>query len=284
MRVIRLSSESYDATSAIAVPFPAYTANCVKLLTLARDLKRRKGRQRQGLFVAEGVRAVEELLRSPLRLRGALVTAALVESPRGAALRDALEAAAARAGADVATLDPEELASAADTETPQGVLAIAEVPGRSLDALDLSASARLIVLDGVQDPGNVGTIVRTAAALGAAATVAMPGTVDLWSAKVVRSAMGAHFHHSALAASWEELDLFLGRHGVALWGTDAAGTPLDRTPPPMRLALALGNEGSGLSAAARERATLSVALPLAAGVESLNVAVAAGIFLYQLRP
>jgi RNA methyltransferase, TrmH family len=255
----------------------------VKLLTLARDLKRRRGRERQGLFVAEGVRAVEELLRSPLVLRGALVTTELADAPRGLALRRALDEAVGRARSEVATVDAGELASAADTETPQGVLAIAEVPRRSLG--DIPAPApRILLLDGIQDPGNVGTIVRTAAALGAAATVAMPGTVDLWNAKVVRSAMGAHFRHPALAASWEELDAFLGARGIVLWGTDAAGTPLDRIGAPAQLALALGNEGSGLSPAARARAAASVALPLAAGVESLNVAVSAGIFLYQLRP
>jgi RNA methyltransferase, TrmH family len=256
----------------------------VKLLTLARDLKRRKGRQRQGLFVAEGIRAVEELLRSPLALRGALVTADLSTGARGAALRRSLEDAAVRTGADVVEVDAGELASAADAETPQGVLAVAEVPRRSLEALEPGETARLLVLDGIQDPGNVGTIVRTAAALGAAATIAMPGTVDLWNAKVVRSAMGAHFRHPALAASWEELDAFLTGHAIVLWGTDAGGAPLDGMEAPRRLALALGNEGSGLSPAARERAAVSVALPLAADVESLNVAVSAGIFLYQLRP
>ncbi len=256
----------------------------MKLLTLARDLKRRKGRERQGLFVAEGVRAVEELLRSPLVLRGALVTDELAATPRGSALRDALVRQRETARAEVLTVEPGDFASAADTDSPQGVLAIAEVPSRTLDAFEPAPTARLLVLDGLQDPGNVGTILRTAAALGAAATLAMPGTVDLWNAKVVRSAMGAHFRHPALAAGWDELDRFLERHSIVLWGTDAGGIPLDGTPPPARLALALGNEGSGLSAAARERATLDVALPLAADVESLNVAVSAGIFLYQLRP
>lgn len=254
----------------------------MKLLTLARDLKRRKGRERQGLFVAEGVRTVEELLRSPLVVRGALVTGELAATPRGAALRDALAAHPGRP--EIATIDPAELADAADTDSPQGVLAIAEVPRRALEALEPAPTARILVLDAVQDPGNVGTMLRTAAALGALATIAMPGTVDLWNAKVVRGAMGAHFRHPALAAAWEELDGFLGRHSVVLWGTDAGGTPLDGTTPPARLALALGNEGSGLSEAARARAALSVALPLAGDVESLNVAVSAGIFLYQLRP
>ena len=256
----------------------------MKLLTLARDLKRRRARERQALFVAEGVRAVEELLRSPLAFRGALVTEELGAAPRGAALRDALVAAARAARADVVVVTPAEFASAADTDSPQGVLAIAEVPARTLGALAPAATARILVLDGVQDPGNVGTILRTAAAFGAVATVAMPGTVDLWNAKVVRSAMGAHFRHPALAATWEELDRFLEGHSIVLWGTDAGGTPLDAAAPPARLALALGNEGGGLSAAARARTALDVAIPLAAGVESLNVAVSAGIFLYQLRP
>ena len=256
----------------------------MKLLTLARDLKRRKGRERQGLFVVEGVRAVEELLRSSLVLRGALVTAELDATPRGAALRQGLVRAAEAARAEVGVVDPGEFASAADTESPQGVLAIAEVPRLTLESLEPAPTARFLVLDGVQDPGNVGTILRTAAALGASATFAMPGTVDLWNAKVVRSAMGAHFRHPALAVGWDDLDRFLERHSIVFWGTDAGGVPLDGTAPPARLALALGNEGSGLSATARARASLDVALPLVADVESLNVAVSAGIFLYQLRP
>ena len=254
----------------------------MRLLTLARDLRRRKSRERHGLFVAEGVRAVEELLRSPLRIRGALVDPPrLTATPRGTELRRQLEAREI----DTAEVSGPDFASAADTDSPQGVLAVAEVPARDLSAIPPLRTARIAVLDGIQDPGNVGTILRTAAALGAAATVALPGTVDLWNAKVVRSSMGAHFRHLAISSTWDELDAFRRVSGAELWIADTGGEPLGDLQPPhdSPLCLVLGNEGSGVSAEARQRAGRVVSLPIAPDVESLNVAVAAGIFLYQLR-
>lgn len=203
----------------------------------------------------------------------------LADAPRGAALAGAL----AERGVEVARVTAVEFASAAETDSPQGVLAIGRIPASTAGALELPARARVVVLDAVQDPGNVGTILRTAAALGASAVLAMPGTVDLWNAKVVRSAMGAQFHDAALSASWAELDDLRARHALALWGADAGGVPLDAMRPPERMALVLGNEGAGLSPDARQRLDALVALPISAEVESLNVAVAAGIFLYQLR-
>ena len=251
----------------------------MRLLTLARDLKRRKSRERQRLFVCEGVRAVEELLRSPIRVRGALIAPQLLDAPRGAELGRALRAA----NVEVAEVDAKDLATAAETDTPQGVLAIAEVPQAALDRLPVGDRALFVVLDAIQDPGNVGTILRTAAALGADAAVALPGTVDLWNAKVVRSAMGAHFRHSAVSATWEQLDRFRVSHRASLWAADAAGDPVAETEPPPRLALVVGNEGSGISDAARSRADRLVAIRIAPGVDSLNVAVATGILLHELR-
>ena len=252
----------------------------MKLLTLARDLRRRKARERHQLFTAEGVRAVEELLRSSLRVRGVLVAPQLADAPRGLSLIGMLRTARV----EIAELPPLDFASAAETESPQGVIAIAEIPDHSLDTLALGERARIVVLDAVQDPGNVGTILRTAAALGASAALALPGTVDLWNAKVVRSAMGASFHFPVLATNWEALDQFRVRESIALWGADAAGVLLDSLLPPPRLALLVGNEGAGLSPEGRSRVDALAALPIGSIVESLNVAVATGIFLYQLRP
>lgn len=250
----------------------------MKLLSLARDLRRRKARERQSLFVAEGVRTVEELLRSPRAIRGVLVAPQLADAPRGAALKDALEAR----GVTMEAVDFREFASAAETESPQGVLAIADVPSRGFGDLP-PTDAPLLVLDGVQDPGNVGTILRTAAALGACATIALPGTVDLWNAKVVRSAVGAQFAHLAFAAGWDALAAHLTQTGTMLWAAAADGAPLAALARPRRVALALGNEGAGVSAQVAAAAAARVAIPIGPGAESLNVAVAAGILLYELR-
>ena len=251
----------------------------MKLLTLARDLGRRKAREKHSLFVAEGVRSVEELLRSGLKVRGALVAPQLATAPRGQALRTALD----QSRIEVAEVSEKDFRSAAETDSPQGIIAIGEVPARSLDTLEIPPVCRILLLDGVQDPGNVGTILRTAAALGATATVALPGSVDLWNPKVIRSSMGAQFFHSAFHASVDDVLTFLARKNINLWATAAAGAPLARTDAPARLAIAVGNEGAGLSAEIRAKAERTISLPISGSVDSLNVAVATGIILYELR-
>lgn len=262
----------------------------MKLLSTARDLKRRRARERTGLFVAEGIRTVEELLASPLggadggALRGALVSPALAATGRGAALRTALLAHCDAAGVPLVELSDADLASAADTESPQGVLVVAEQVEQSFEGLRIGTRARLVVLDAVQDPGNVGTILRTAEALGAEAVVALPGSADLWSSKVVRGSMGSRFRLPAFPASLEALVAFCTASEVALWAADGAGELVDSWSgrAPERLAIVVGNEGSGVSTALTEVADRTIAIPVST-VESLNVAIATGILLYALR-
>jgi len=257
---------------------------------VARDLHRRRGRERSGLFLAEGIRTVEELLASGLPLRGALVSPSLSETERGSELARRLAASGPEgrygAGYEVAEVSDRELALAAATDSPQGVLALAAQPERSFDELPQSVPLLIVVLDGVQDPGNVGTILRTAEAFGASATVALAGTADLWNPKVVRSAMGALFTQYAFASSADALLDFCRANAVELWATDAGGEPLQPglAPPsgaPDRLAIVVGNEGNGVSGAVTRAADRTVAIPIR-GVESLNVAVATGILLYTL--
>ena len=250
----------------------------MKLLTLARDLRRRKAREKHELFVAEGVRAVEELVRSHLTVRGALIAPQLRDAPRGEELLAALQGKGMR----VDEVSVSEFPSAAETESPQGVIAIGEIPAHGFDSIATDWKGVILVLVAVQDPGNVGTIIRTAAALGATATVALPGTVDLWNAKVVRSGMGAHFNHLLFSCTWSELDSFRSRGNFDVLAADASGVDVATVEPGSRVALVVGNEGSGLGAEARSRASRIVSLSIRPDVESLNVAVATGILLYAL--
>jgi TrmH family RNA methyltransferase len=227
------------------------------------------------LALAEGVRLVEEVLAAGVECRAVVVSPALSGTERGRALKAALESAG-----PVAETTDNELAQLAATEHPQGVVAVI-VPKRwTLDDIVIGPSGVVAVLDGLQDPGNVGTIVRTALALGGKGVVTLPGTADLENPKTLRSAMGATFRLPALRSEEGALREWLDRHQVTVAATAMEGQPFDRARLTGPLALVFGNEGAGLTSDLGRNAKLAVSIPLEAGAESLNVAVAAGIFLY----
>lgn len=249
------------------------------LVSLVRGLQQRKGRRRRGLAVAEGIRLVEEALAAGITLRGAVASRALAASPRGAGL---LRALADRA-VPVEEVSEHQLEQIADTDTPQGIVAVLQPRRWTLADVRPHRGVPALVLDGVQDPGNVGTLLRTAFAMGAAGAVLLPGTADPANPKVLRAAMGATFRLPTATAAEGELRKWVGELGVTLWVAASEGTPLGRLAPPQCLAVVVGNEGAGVRPFLRELAAESVAIPLARGAESLNVAVAAGIILFEVR-
>lgn len=241
-----------------------------------RSLLRRKGRAEHGLFLAEGVRLLEDLLASGLRVRCVLHTPEARDSPRG---RELLERCASE-GVPTDELDEGELGRYADTVSPQGFVAAAEIPAPEPASVP---AGDVIVLDAVQDPGNVGTVLRTAEALGAAAAVALPGTVDVWNPKVVRASAGAVFRLPVIDADWPVARDWLRDRGARVWASEAGGEPLrrgDGVPP--GVALVLGNEGAGVSREVLEDADRRVAIPLPGGAESLNVAVASALLMDRI--
>ena len=252
------------------------------LLTTIRDLHRRRARDRRGLALAEGVRLVEEALAARVPIRGAAVAPGLEGTPRGSALKSALE----RAGVRVESVSDAVLETLADTEQPQGVVAVIEPREWRLEDIEPAPDRPVLVLDAVQDPGNVGTILRTALGLGGAGVVALKGTADLHNAKVLRGSMGALFRLPAVAADGADYLAWAKSAGVETWVTAADGEPLSKRTgahrPRAPIALVLGNEGAGVGAALSAAAHRRVAIPLGPGVESLNVAVAAGILLYEV--
>ncbi len=234
------------------------------------------------------MRLVEEALAAGLGFRGALVTPELERTTRGAELRVELGRHAVLVE-EVGALALEKLA---DTEAPQGILAVVEPRRWAPEDVALGPAAAALVIDGVQDPGNVGTLVRTAHALGAAGTVVLRGTADVLNPKALRAAMGATFRHPVVPLDDAAFIAWARQHGVTLWAAAADGVPLHRALPARGkgeggratepIAVIVGNEGAGIRPALNAVSARRVAIPLAQGAESLNVVVAAGILLYEV--
>ena len=175
-------------------------------------------------------------------IKGAVISPALEATRRGETLKGALIAA----GVKLEKLDDRALTDLADTEHPQGVVAVIEPRDWSLDDITLAPRSAVLVLDAVQDPGNVGTMLRTALALGAAGVVALPGTADLLNPKAMRGGMGASFRLPCVATDVEALAAWAATHGAAIWVTAADGDPVPRAPRTTAMLLVVGNEGAGV--------------------------------------
>ncbi len=246
------------------------------LLALVRDLRLRRGRERRGLTLAEGIRLVEEALDAGVPIRHVLMSPALETTPRGRGLQAVL----ANQRCPVEPVTDTVFDTLAATEHPQGVLAVIEPRTWSLDDLSPGQGRPVLVLDAVQDPGNVGTMIRTAFGLGAAGVIALDGTAELANPKVLRAGMGGTFRIPCVAAGEPGFRAWAGRTGLRVMLAEA-GAPLP-TRRDDAIALVVGNEGAGLRPSLSEWASEKVGVPLGPGAESLNVAVAAGILLYEV--
>jgi len=242
---------------------------------LIERLKSARTRQREGLVLVEGARAADTALDAGARVRFAVIAPRLLDRPEGAALDGRLRAL----GADVRYVEDVAFGALSDTEAPQGVLLVVEEPRTSLG--DLRAGTWL-VLDGVQDPGNAGTLVRAAAAFAADGIVALDGTVDLWTPKAVRASAGLAFAVPTVRTDVAALLDRVGRAGMALWVAEAAGMDVADVSRDGPGALVLGNEGRGPREELVAAATVLVSVPMAGPAESLNVGMAGSILLYAL--
>lgn len=254
-----------------------------------RSLHRGRGRRETGCFLAEGRRLVAEMLEWPGRTVAVLhaerapgtraPTEGAADAPSSAPPLRALLDRAGRRGVRVEAVPSALIAALADAATPQPVLAIGAVPACGWD--DVGDGA-VVLLDGVQDPGNVGTLVRTALALDAAAVVGVGETADPWGPKALRASAGATLRGPVFRTDTREAVRRLAGRGVPIWIAAADAPPLEG-PPPGPVALALGSEAHGVSASLRAAAARAVSVPVSRGVESLNVASAGAILLDRLR-
>lgn len=178
-------------------------------------------------------------------------------------------------------VSPEVMAALADTVTPQGIAAV--LPMAQPDAAQARVAGFLLVLDNLRDPGNLGTILRTAQAAGVDAVALSAGCVDLYSPKVVRAGMGAHFRLAVLPGqSWDEIAALAAGKQVLLADLQGTLTPwqVDWRHP---TALIIGNEAHGAGPEARALAQQAVRLPMEADMESLNAAIAAAVFMFEAQ-
>jgi RNA methyltransferase, TrmH family len=234
---------------------------------------RPKERRENGAFIAEGVRLVEEAFSAGWDFRFALSTDGL--SQRGLDLVKNLTAK----GVDVEPVVENLFQSVTETETSQGILAVLALePPNSLKPP--AKPDFVLIPDQIRDPGNLGTLLRTAAAAGVQAVFIPPETTDPFAPKVVRAGMGAHFRLPILSLTWDQLSV--GVQGMSVYLSDAAGEKscweADFTHP---VALVIGGEADGASTQARNLATEMIRIPMPGHMESLNAGVSGAVLMYE---
>lgn len=243
---------------------------------LRRLVSQRAARWEDGLFVSEGPKLLDEALRA-----GAAVKVVYLDSGAATDEHRALAGRAVRAGATLAEVEPGVLARASHAVTPQPVAAVVAMGHVPLDSLPVEGLT--VVCAGVQDPGNAGTVIRSASASGSSAVVFCAGAVDIYNPKAVRASAGALFHLRVAAgpAAGDVLDHFAAR-GVPTIGTAVrGGRDHDRVDWTRPAALVLGSESHGLAEELDRRMDDRVTIPMHQAAESLNVAMAATVICFE---
>lgn len=275
------------------MPEEVITSRANPLVRKVRRVRQGQGRE-LGLLLLDGPHLVEEAVAAGIPLPVILFTTAFSARPEGRELLVRCREAARAAGqeSELRAVIPEIIKELATTETPAGLVAVASWdPGdlgrerfwQGVSERGKSEPTFLMVADAIQDPGNLGTIFRTAAAGGAHGLVVLPGTVAPANVKVLRASAGALFRLPWIKLGADELERSLARLGIPLYVADARGElPYDAVDCTGPVAVAVGNEGRGPSDALRRMASGTVSIPLANQVESLNAAVAAAILIYEV--
>lgn len=241
-------------------------------------LHKRRTRKEYGEFLIEGWRFVEEAIRREAEIRQIYVCPEK-EKENWTSLQGILQ----ERKIPILEVDEKVLRKMSETEEPQGILAVIGINKLSWNDLEVNSKTVLLVVDGIQDPGNLGTILRTALAAGVQQVCLTTGTVDLYNPKVLRSTMGTLFSMKVLIdCSPEQVVEFAHAKGLTILTGDIDGEPLYETEFSLPFALVVGNEGNGPSEVFRSPDLTRVTLPMSHEVESLNVAIATGIILYEI--
>jgi TrmH family RNA methyltransferase len=226
-------------------------------------------RSQEHAFVAEGTRWLDESVRSQAEMRFVLYTADWITSTNRQEQLGELPAEAIEVSSDL-------MAAVSDLETSEGILAVLSMPDKHIP----KDPAMLLIADGISDPGNLGAMIRTASAAGVDGVILAPGCVDAYNPKVVRGGMGAHLHIPLERLPWPDINALTSH--LSNWIADKGNhTPYNRVDWTVPCSLTVGSEASGAGEMARGMFENRVSIPMNQEVESLNVAVAAGVILFE---
>ena len=225
-------------------------------------------------MVAEGMRLVQEALASKLPIEEAFYTADFAADPEGQALLAKFKERQIR----YCQVPADLMMAMSDTETPQGILVVLPTP-----EIPPAAPGFILVPDNIRDPGNLGTMLRTAWATNVSQVMLPPGNVDVTNPKVMRAGMGAHFYVSIRSVTWGALREMIALSKVQVWLAEMReGVPYSEADWHENIALIIGGEAAGAGPEARALAQHHVTIPMAPGVDSLNAAIAAAILMFEV--
>jgi TrmH family RNA methyltransferase len=247
------------------------TSNQNSKIKLVRSLlSRAKERREAGLFVIEGVRLFEEAVDSNWEIKFVLYDETLNE--RGKKKVESLK------NIEVEEVSPSVMKSISETENPQGILAVLK-----FSQLPITNNLNFVLIpDQIRDPGNLGTLLRSAIATGVQAVLLPPETTDAFAPKVLRSGMGAHFKLPIHEMSWEEIQEVVKLEGLNVFVADMNGQScwdIDLTKP---TALIIGSEADGASESAKKLANGKISIPMSGDIESLNAGVAGSVLMFEV--
>ncbi|WP_390357095.1 TrmH family RNA methyltransferase [Virgibacillus halophilus] len=233
-----------------------------------RKLHHKKGRVKSNMFLMEGYHLVEEALKSDWKVHELIISEDIVQLPEWIK------------GENIYQLRSHVFEHICQTENPQGIAAVLETKWMK----PVYGARNLLLLDRIQDPGNLGTIIRTADACGFDGIILGSGTVDVFNDKVIRSTQGSIFHIAIEQADLSEKMKELQKDGYSIWATALRNSQdYQQIKPTEKIALLLGNEGSGVQDTLLRSADEIARIPIYGKAESLNVSVAAGILMYHVK-
>lgn len=248
-----------------------------RLIKDIKSLYRKKGRQKHKLFLIEGIKIIEEAIKNNYPIKNIVYTDYLLDNEEGKSLFYKIEKFN-----NLVYVPINIFKEISDTENPQGIIGVSNIVSRDIEEIYNLQNKSLLFLDGIQDPGNMGTIIRTADAFSIGGIIIREGSVDAYNPKVIRATMGSIFRLPLYFTRGIEELKKLKSQGVNIYSTSLDGSiPIYNADLHENFVLSIGNESKGVSEEVFALSNKLIKIPMTGKTESLNAAVAASIIMYE---